>query len=102
MALQLSYELPTGISGDYWKINWVSMNRDSGLNINVQVMLYLSEAARIAGKQPLMTKNYTWFGSDATDFDATQQDVAGENIIKTAYDKLKSHTDQFFALATDA
>ena len=52
MAFVKTKELPSGISGDYWRIIQVSTHQDRDDHV-VQLQLYLSQAGREFGNQPL-------------------------------------------------
>lgn len=100
MAFQLENELPTGATGNYWRVNWLSLDRGQN-SATVIIGLYLSKDARDSGKQPLMEKTYKFYGEDYAGFDTPAQDAEDANVIRAAYDAIKTDSDGFFASATD-
>lgn len=53
MAFELYEELPSGISGNYWKIISALVHCDDNPVVTVRLSLYVSQAARNQGKQPI-------------------------------------------------
>lgn len=52
MALKKVKELPSGVSGEYWKVIQVSADR-LGLKLSAKIALFKDKAASDAGKQHL-------------------------------------------------
>ena len=50
MALQKSFETPTGNSGDYWRVDLITLERKD-LKMECRLNLYKSQADRVDGKQ---------------------------------------------------
>ena len=50
MALQKSFETPTGNSGDYWRVDQITMERN-GMKMECRLNLYKSKADRTNGKR---------------------------------------------------
>lgn len=96
MALQKEYTLPTGVTGNYWKVSSLE-NKDYKTNILlVKVELYLNKQARDNEKQPLFSKQ----------FNIKIDNVESETEREDIYNKLKEYknifsTDLFFDDALD-
>lgn len=52
MAIQKSKTLPNGVTGDYWRITTIHIDRQN-LRVAGQVALFLDQAASNTGKQPI-------------------------------------------------
>lgn len=99
MALELSQELPSGVSGNYWRIAELVLGYLTDTAYCV-VKLYKDSAARTAGKEPLSQVSYLWKDADfAGWFDATTLNTVNYNPQERAYAKLKT-LDEFTG-ATD-
>ena len=89
--MQLTRELDTGISGNYWKVTKITLNRN-GDSMEYEVALYKDEASRTAGKSPMFIKNHS--GS------ATLSELqTAEDPVELAYTRLKELDE--FSEATD-
>lgn len=85
MALKKSKTLANGISGDYWRITLVSVNRVNKV-VTYELSLYISKAARLAGAHALeMRKIFK--------FTLTNEELAGD-LCAIGYSKIltKSNT----------
>ncbi len=99
MALEKSFELPTGVSGNYWKITQATFDYLTS-TLECIVKLYKDAAARAAGKEPLSQSQYVWTGADfAGWFDPVTLNTANYNPQERAYEKLKTLPE--FSGATD-
>lgn len=96
MALQKEYTLPTGVTGNYWKVSSLE-KKDYKTNILlVKVELYLNKQARDDDKHPLFSKQ----------FNIKIDNVESETEREDIYNKLKEYknifsTDLFFDGALD-
>lgn len=54
MALELTRELSTGISGNYWRIGSVVVSCNDDPLVSIYMELYLNRAAKYSGKTPLL------------------------------------------------
>lgn len=81
MALQKSKTLPSGESGDYWRVSDLSFHR-SGMRLELVLSLYKSAALAAAGASPL-PHSYRF------SFVVTNQEIMG-NVISMAYTKIKA------------
>ena len=83
MALQLTKELPSGFSGNYWKI--VNMRPDFyNDKMEIYIALFKDETAKTAGKRYIDVRHYTFKTSDYSDFLGTL------DIRAVAYGKIKT------------
>jgi len=99
MALQLSHELGSGITGNYWRVKNIAFDLDTS-ELHCKIALYKDSAARTAGKAPISETVYHWSGGDFTGwFDATTLDTVNYNPQERAYVKLKTLAE--FSGATD-
>jgi len=90
MALELSYENAQGVTGNYWKIKSLRFDY-SHPEVFLDVELFVSAAARSAGKQPVEVRKYQWIDTDFTGwFDSATLDVVNQNPQERAYVKLKT------------
>jgi hypothetical protein len=96
MALQLSKELDTGVTGDYWRVVLVQLS-PLGDRSTVIVCLYKDAAARAADKTPLETREYSW---NAADYPFAVAALDEDNPYVIAYEKLKTLPE--FVGAVDA
>jgi hypothetical protein len=103
MALQKSLALPSGVSGDYWKVTELVIDylRPAA---TCQVALYKDATARQAGAAPLYKKSFVWSDEEAAEefeglFDADTLSEDGVNPQSQAYVKLKTLAE--FSGATD-
>ena len=92
MALKIQMELPSGITGEYLKVNEVIYNTDSKV-VHVKTVLYKDELSRTEGK-PYIEGGVFKFGfkpdkNNVFDFDVIELEKSGNNIIKQAYVSLK-------------
>jgi hypothetical protein len=92
MALVLEKEVPSGVTGSYWRVVQLNVNYLLGV-ANVTVALFLSSTARREGKAPLYLTTFEWKGDDFI-FAADQAPVP------LAYQKLK--TTKLLVNAADA
>lgn len=84
MALQLSEEQSSGISGDYWKVSRIDIVDD---NICVCVIeLYKDQAARGAGKSSITSKEYRLEGVTSN----SEYTSVGDTPAKLIYEHLKT------------
>ncbi len=95
MALQLSKELATGQSGDYWKVSRVEMQYGlSGGTCTIEVCLFKDSAARSSAKSEMERTKYVLSGADFdTWFAETLLDDADKTPRERAYEYLKTHAD---------
>lgn len=95
MALQLATELESGITGNYWRITGcrIDIANDAGM---VMIGLYIDKAARMAGKTPIMIKNYQYAKDDNP---LTIVNLSAKDPVRAAYEKLLENPD--FAGATN-
>lgn len=85
MALQLSKDLPSGFSADYWRIESVDLVPGT---TRVIVAIYKDSAARQAGKAAVSQADYSWTADDnPCTLDAMD---SGSNAFALAYEKLKT------------
>lgn len=84
MALQLNKDLPSGLSGNYWRITdaLVSYMRNGSV---CKLSLYKDQAAREAGKEPILEQSYAFDGAE-NPFTPTDS----INVLEALYDKLKA------------
>ena len=95
MALQLTNELGSGVSGNYWRITKASTDPEVN-NSYVTISLYKDQAARNGGKVPMLRNEYEFYGSDNP---CTNTALETNSIIKLLYDKLKTLSE--WSSATD-
>jgi hypothetical protein len=88
MALNKSVELSTGVTANYWKILGVIIEPTKNLS-KALVALYVDQAARAAGKEPIYTQEFQWMGQD-NPMSMSAMDEQGNNPVKIAYEKLKT------------
>jgi hypothetical protein len=91
MAIQLTKTIDSGASGEYWRIVKITVDIESNYS-EVNVGLYIDQAARDAGKNPLMRENYSFSGADNP---CTLAAMESASVVQLAYDKLKSLTNFF-------
>jgi hypothetical protein len=82
MAMQLTTVLNSGVSGNYWKISDIYIQRDIQ-QISITMSLYLSQSCRQQNMSPLTTSNYLINGSVCSSI------VSSADIIQVLYDYLK-------------
>ena len=90
MALQKSIETPSGVNASYWKITKITVD-SSVFFIESIISGYYDEQARIDGREPLLSKQYSWLSS-AENFET--EISAESNIIANIYARIKL-TDDF-------
>jgi hypothetical protein len=56
MALQLLRELPSGVSGEYWRINYVTVNCNDTPYTQIWLSLYVNRQARLDNKASMHTE----------------------------------------------
>ena len=56
MAFQLLRELPSGVSGDYWRINYVTVNCNEDPYAQIWLSLYINRQARLDNKASMHTE----------------------------------------------
>ena len=82
MALQLTKETLTGISGNYWEI--INMIPDFYKeDIEIHIALFKDAAAKTAGKSYMDVKYHVFKNSDFLDF------LGSVDIRTVAYNKIK-------------
>lgn len=81
MALLKQVELASGISGEYWRVTRVNINRLDD-TAAVEMRLYLDAEARSAGKDEIRTE---WFYLEQVDLDA----LRGTDPVAATYTRLK-------------
>jgi hypothetical protein len=86
MAMQLNKTLDNGVTGNYWKITNIRIDR-MGLQITVDVRLWVSQSTRNSGLNPLEIDSYVLTGSDYTTA------MAASNLVAAIYDYLKALPD---------
>lgn len=80
MALELTKDLSFGVSAKYWRIDKITVDRQG--NVDIRLVLYLSEAACISGRSPVLTETHS---TKIKDFDPAQP----YNLWKLAYNYLR-------------
>lgn len=86
MALVLSKQVDTGVTGDYFRV--ISCSVDLSHNTaSVDVALYLNAANRDSGRSPIEISSYLWRDA-ANPFTVEALEI--KSIIAIAYSKLKS------------
>ena len=60
MAFELLQELPSGISGNYWKMSSALVSCNDNPVVSVYMDLYLSRDARMQGKTPITNESYSF------------------------------------------
>lgn len=87
MALILSKVLPTGVTADYWRVEFLSLDR--GVNPVQEclciIALYLNVDARNAGNEKIASFSFVWNGEE-NPFNAL--DNLSANPVLIAYQKL--------------
>lgn len=86
MAIQLAYELGSGVSGNYWKILRVQDNFHNSV-ADVMFALFKDKAARDAGKDPLMVISLSYGGVNYP-LGTTALNPVDCNPYKALYDKI--------------
>jgi len=90
MAIKKSKALPSGISGEYWKITKESYDRIAGRGVWT-ISLFKDQAASDAGAQPLScSKNFS--------LPMSPQELAG-NRTAIAYNKIKARAAEVVPVA---
>ncbi len=79
MALQKEKVLPSGESGNYWRVSELHFKRSSMI-VSATLSLYKSAELAAAGSAPLPA-------SHVFNFTITQQEIAG-NVVSLAYTKI--------------
>ena len=94
MALQLDKDLGNGITANYFKIAALELNIE-GNSVRIKMAVYKDAAARAAGNAPMMGFD---IGLDDTEFPLSiaAQDVAGKNVSKLCYEKIKTYSQVRF------
>lgn len=95
MGLQLSKEMPSGVTGEYWRVTDLRLDKD--VSTRCQVSLFKDQAARSAGKMPLTVLDLQWNDGDNP---CTVAAMASADPFALTYAKLKTLAD--FAGAVDA
>jgi len=88
MGLQLSHEIATGHTGNYWAIDELyiePIKREAG----VRLRLWKDQQARIDGKPPMTLRTYGWHDEDYP-YDLATLDTVGKNPMNIAYDIIKT------------
>lgn len=80
MALKKSKSLPSGVSGEYWRINKITADRVNS-KVTYELSLYVSKALRQSGAKPLDYKK-------VFSFDVTMQEINGD-LNALGYEKIK-------------
>jgi hypothetical protein len=60
MAFELLHELPSGVTGNYWKMSSALVSCNGDPIVSVYMDLYLSRDARNDGKTPIANEPYTF------------------------------------------
>lgn len=60
MAFELQQELPSGVTGNYWKISSALVSCVDTPLVSVHMDLYLDNTARIQGKTPISNEAYVF------------------------------------------
>lgn len=81
MALQKEKTLPSGESGNYWRISELHFRR-AGMTVSATLSLYKSAELAAGGSSPLPA-SHTFI------FVITQQEILG-NVVAIAYAKIKA------------
>ena len=85
MALQKSKILATGVTGDYWKLISISLDRKT-LCLSGRLALFLSQAASTAQKEHLgFVKNFSF---------TIQKEQQFDNLIALMYDLIKDRANE--------
>lgn len=85
MALQLSKILSSGVTANYWRVSEVSLS--IGQAADITVGLYLSDAARAAGREPIQKVRYYWLPNE---FSTSLGSSTLNQIIGDIYNRLKT------------
>jgi len=91
MGLQKTYETASGVTGMYWKITNVFVDK-AGMTINPQISLFLDKSASDLGKACLMSLSFT--------FEVTSQEMAGD-ILALSYVKIKAKIAETSTVGVD-
>lgn len=86
MALQKNTLTQYGVDANYWKLAQVNIDC-VGLTAHVELSLYVSRDARIAGNQVISSVAFDWSGEN---FPFTKDAMAAGSVYVAAYDKIKS------------
>lgn len=89
MALKQQKQLEIGVAADYHRIVRIEMSPVDN-SLTVWVALYLSEAARQAGKVPVQTTEYSWRGDTSP---GKASNISEKSIYKAIYEELKTLPD---------
>ena len=81
MALQKSKTIPSGETGDYWRVSYLTFSR-RGMRVEVLLSLYKSAAVAATGAPPLPA-------SYSFSFTVTQTELMG-NLVALGYAKIKA------------
>jgi hypothetical protein len=95
MALQLSYDAPTGVThaSAYHKITGLSQDRQSD-RMMLHVLIYKDAAAKAADKSPVGSASYRVADADyATYYANAVLDTVDQNHIERSYVYLKTLSD---------
>ena len=96
MALKKTFELPSGLTVDYWKIDVLTVDTRNN-SCSCIVSVFKDVASRLAGKTSVDYRSYTWEGTNNPFDIAVSIDV---NPFIVIYEKLKTLPE--FANAIDA
>lgn len=81
MALKKAKVLPTGVSGEYWKITSATINSDLN-RVTYKISLFLDKAHADGGAKSLGIKKSFSFDLDPEELD--------ENLVASGYAKIKN------------
>ena len=99
MALQKTYTTSQGITGNYWRIDRISLDRADLHACNVTLCLYTDAAtAAMSGSTPIHQETYFWNDDPSNDtytgvFDSATLDASNKNAKQQAYAQIKTKTD---------
>lgn len=89
MALKLKKDSPYSSTGvEYWKISETNINWGAKTS-HVVLSGFVSREERDAKKLPVLTQFFDWSGEQFP-FDLNKLDRENENVVKTAYIKIKA------------
>ena len=86
MALNKDFELSSGVSGNYWKVNSIEIDKVVS-DTKVTVGLYKDEGARKAGKTPMHVVAFHIEG------DKCGEVAVGNNVTGLVYEWLKARPE---------
>jgi len=85
----------TGVFAEYWKISEINSNWISN-KIEIKIIGYVSQEARLSGKNALLDKTIIAYGDQALQyFSAIVMQPQGIDIIHEAYLYVKGYDPEF-------